>query len=255
MTSDASATTRDEPARAIALEGAFNLRDLGGYRTRDGATTRWRRVLRADGPERLTERDRTTLLQLGVGTVIDLRNGGEGGPGVWPTVSGGEYHRLPLFDIVPDERPMDPVVTAQDLGLRYLYRLETAGPQLSRALTLIAERLDRPTLFHCAAGKDRTGILAAALLQVLGVDDETIIEDYAITDAAHRRKIQTVLANPMPFDVDYDSFPAILKGAHPDVMATFLRFAAERHGSVAQFLETEGLSTSDVVRLRAGLLE
>lgn len=254
MTSDAS-IAREQPERAIALEGAFNLRDLGGYRTVEGATVRWRRVFRADGPERLTDRDRALLTALDVGTVIDLRNGGEGGPGAWPLANGGEYHRLPLFDIVPDEGPLEPVVTAQDLGMRYLYRLETAAPQFSRALALIADRQNRPALFHCAAGKDRTGILAAALLQILGVDDATIIDDYALTDAAHRRKINIVMANPQPFDVDYDSFPAILKGADPEVMASLLHYAAERHGSVAQFLTTAGLPPSVIVTLREGLLE
>ena len=254
MTFDAAAAIGDRD-RCITLEGAFNLRDIGGYQNVDGSRVRWRRVLRADAPERLTFADRARLAALSIGTVIDLRNSGEGGPGAWPISSAGRRFSLPLFDIVPEEGPLPRVIDALDLATRYLYRLETASQQLNTAVTLIAERDDAPALFHCAAGKDRTGILAAALLQMLGVPDSTIVDDYALSDTGHRRKIEAVSAAPLPFDADYSTFPEILKGAEGQVMAEFLRLTAAKHGSVATFLTTCGLPASVPERLRTYLLE
>jgi len=241
--------------RFIDLHGAFNVRDLGGYPGAGGATVRWRRVFRADGPERLTHRDRDVVDGLGIGTVIDLRSAREGSGAVWEPAQGGSRHTFSVIDVLPDYATLPPLHRPEDLGARYLVRFENGGAALVDAVRLIAGNLDAPVLFHCAAGKDRTGILAAVLLEALGVPDEVVVEDYALSHEPHHRKIAVVQADPRPGDSDYAAMPEVLKGARPEAMATFLRLVRERHGSLVDGLRGAGLSDETVERLREGLLE
>ncbi|RYG94163.1 MAG: tyrosine-protein phosphatase, partial [Alphaproteobacteria bacterium] len=164
--------------RHLPVVGTYNVRDLGGYRAAMGET-RWRRVLRADGLHRLDDAGMAVLVGEGVTTVIDLRhadelahqpNPFEGNPAV-------RYHNVSLFDqLSPTPKP------GGDLLLD-LYKLALAERQdaIAAVLTTIAEAPEGVVLFHCTAGKDRTGIVAALLLGLVGVDADMIVEDYALT--------------------------------------------------------------------------
>ncbi len=176
--------------RAIALEGANNVRDLGGYETRDGRRVRWRRLFRADGLHRLTEEDGRRLAALGVEAALDLRYGPE---------RAAEPARLPAsvasVHIGLAEPPGASLLETMEMGgvasartaAAWLTRSYADYPaRYARACGTILRRLaeaDAPALlFHCTAGKDRTGFASAVVLETLGVPRATVLEDYLLTN-------------------------------------------------------------------------
>ena len=186
--------TMDTTGRLVDLEGTCNFRDLGGYRSADGRTVRWGRLYRSDALHQLTPADLDVLRGLGLRTVVDLRTEREvhrSGPG--PLVAEGvDVHHLAVVKegvrgegapdgTEPGEAVAAPAPAGDDLAERYLWYLEVGGDAIARALALFAEPGRLPVVFHCAAGKDRTGVLAAIVLELLGVDRAAIVADYVIT--------------------------------------------------------------------------
>lgn len=172
--------------RHICLDGPGNFRDIGGYRTGAGQRVRWRRVFRSDGLETLSPRDRRVVVEeLRIGVVIDLRSSREAAErGTFPVGTGAEVVAVrlcpnPVFDDVA--RVVEEAGAGRPDGFRMAhlltYMIETCSDRLVGALRLLAE-VEEPVVFHCAAGKDRTGLLAALLLGVLGVDEADILDDY-----------------------------------------------------------------------------
>lgn len=242
--------------RWIPLEGCHNLRDLGGYPTRDGRRLRWQRLYRADALGGLTPADILRLRdELRISSVIDLRHAREcERNGVAPIVDDEAVRllHLPLNrDNVPDD---DPVPDLDDLGTVYLWIARGVGPVLARVLTAIAADEATPLVFHCAAGKDRTGIVAATLLDLLGVPDELIVADYALTElvAAGVRPEDRAAAFTLYRE---QGAPPEALNARPEHMERFLAGMREAHGSLRDYLAPFGLSDAVVERLRARLLE
>lgn len=171
--------------RRITLEGAFNFRDLGGYPAADGRSIAWRRLFRSDGLSRLTADDLVRLVDLGIATVIDLRTAGERERESMPE---GPFtpavHHLPMMDVLPSEDELVSWVDEDFLIGRYSQMLDDGAGAIGEAVRVLSAPGAVPGLFHCAAGKDRTGILAAVVLGVLGVPDDVIAEDYALSQAA-----------------------------------------------------------------------
>ena len=178
----------------IDLEGAVNVRDVGGLPTVDGRATRAGVLLRADNLQGLTPGDVARLTQdLGVRTVLDLRTGREveqEGPGPLRATDVVHHHvsRIPeppgesareeIYRAVP-HRPDRAGATPTDMTGYYVGYLEDAPQNLARALRLLAEPSTGPALVHCAAGKDRTGVVVALALSLAGVRREAVVADYA----------------------------------------------------------------------------
>ena len=200
----------------IELEGAVNARDVGGLPTIDGRTTRPGVLLRSDNLQDLTPADVTRLVdELGLQTVVDLRSTGEvhlAGPG--PLKGAGLTHHhlslIPEWDGEPDEAEVERAldVTAHestgeahvderavpgslpqlqvhaeerdptDLGDHYLGYVRDAPGGVASALKVLADPGSGPTLVHCAAGKDRTGVIVALALSLAGVTRDAVVADY-----------------------------------------------------------------------------
>ncbi|MGK4585567.1 tyrosine-protein phosphatase [Kitasatospora sp. HPMI-4] len=216
--------------RDIEFDRLHNFRDLGGYRTEDGRTVRWGSLYRSDSLAKLaSESDRERFLGLGIRTVIDLRYPWEiESRGRVPEGLGVEYHNLSIEHRPYDQAALGPEVdTATFLAERYAEVAEDGVEELRRALEVIAGA-DGPLVFHCASGKDRTGIVAALVLGLLGVPEETIVADFALTGLATERLIADWRAgNPgrEPNWPGYGRAPA-------ELMRLFLAELAARHGSV-----------------------
>lgn len=240
----------------MPLEGCHNLRDLGGYPTRDGRRLRWRQLYRADALGRLTPADTQLLREsFGIRSVIDLRHAREQQRNGIAAIADGEAVRLlhlPLNrENVPDD---DPVPDMDDLGTVYLWIARGVGPVLARTISAMAHDEAMPLIFHCAAGKDRTGIVAATLLDLLGVPDELIVADYALTElvAAGARPEDRAAAFTLYRE---QGAPPEALNARPEHMQRFLEGMRDLHGSLRDYLAPFGLSDAVVDRLRARLLE
>jgi protein-tyrosine phosphatase len=165
--------------RHLDWDGCWNLRDLGGLPTRHGRITRWRSVIRGDGVGRLSDQGWRDLRDYGIRTVIDLRNAWEIRPDLGRRPSDVTTLHLPLDDEADEEFWSD-VRTNQLDGSPLYYRpfLDRKPQQAAAVLTAIAEAPDGGVLFHCAAGRDRTGLVSLLLLMLADVEVDHIVADY-----------------------------------------------------------------------------
>lgn len=196
--SSANLNKLGQPERVVPLEGTINFRDLGGYQTNNGQLTAWRRIYRAASLGNLTVSDRTLLADLDIVNDIDLRSPSEQASypdQVWET-----QHLIanPLYPTTGFERVVNnhrarrifrrhreiPKID-NPIGNIYQNILLTKHSQQGFAKTfqvLLSMTPEQATVFHCAAGKDRTGMTAAIILMALNVPDQTIIQDYLLTN-------------------------------------------------------------------------
>ncbi len=241
--------------RRLDVEGCNNFRDLGGYPTANGQTLRWRALFRADGLHHLTPRGIATLRdELGIREVIDLRSSGEialDGRGLLDEEE-IRIHHVPLFDgeITTEQRQQADDFT---LGDRYVMLLRFAPGPIARVVETLAAA-DAPAVFHCAAGKDRTGVLSAVILGALGVRDELIVADYAATreglDAVIERLMQSEGYREM-----FAALPPDTLHAEPETMLALLDRVRQDHGSMRGYLQQAGVDDGVVERLAARLLD
>jgi protein-tyrosine phosphatase len=243
------------PARTLEFEGCVNFRDLGGYRTGDGRTVAWRRLFRADGLNKLTPADRAQLVDLGLATVIDLRTLDEAEQrGSFPVDDVPvRYVGLPLTDVLPATEDLPEWKEATYVATRYGAMVSEGGPVLTEAIGVLASGGSLPAVMHCSAGKDRTGVLSALVLAFLGVPDESIVEDYALSAAAMERLLERLMAEyPEAADQVAKYAPAILHVV-PETMEQFLASLHDEYGSYEELAAALDV-TDDVVRLRSTLL-
>lgn len=242
-------------ARHLALDGVFNFRDLGGYRTADGRFLVWRRLYRADGLHRLSEDGIRAFEGLGVRTVLDLRTPGEvGQDGI---VAGGglgvDHHHVPLLDRTWSREQVTDHPTHELVASLYLDMLDTGAERFARAVELLASGDRYPVVFHCTAGKDRTGVLAAVLLAALGVPDEDVVADYVLSRIAVDRWLSWYRA-----EHPGEELPPGAQGmidSSPETMRAFLAGLRERHGSPRGYVESLPVGDGTVAALEELLLE
>ena len=212
------------PLRRLELERAWNFRDLGGYQARDGRSIRWRRLFRADGLDRLTDADLRQIEMLGLRTVIDLRTADEVARSrLGPTAGDPAWHHLPLLDVLPPQEEYEAWARASYVAEQYLAMMDAASGSVAAFLTLVCNPDAYPVVFHCFAGKDRTGILTALVLGLLGVPDADIAEDYALSQAAMHHLLAWLRAEAGENAVELESRSAAIVAAEPAAMAAFLQ--------------------------------
>jgi protein-tyrosine phosphatase len=169
--------------RRLPFEGVTNFRDLGGYRTASGGRTRWGQVFRADALHHLTRADQVAFHGLGLRVVYDLRSQEEREREPNPV----ESRELALLGPRPHAEPPDRssyqrrIDGERMMHEQYVAMLATAGPRFGGLLSGLAEPDALPAVFHCAAGKDRTGMTAALLLSWLDVERDAVLDDYELT--------------------------------------------------------------------------
>ncbi|MGC5010028.1 tyrosine-protein phosphatase [Streptosporangium sp. DT93] len=198
--------------RHIEFARLHNFRDVGGYLTDEGLQVRWRRLYRSASLHLLSGDDLDRFDELGVRTVIDLRHPEEiDRRGRAP--HGPSYHNLSVehrFWNVRDDYSPDAGL-ARFFTDRYLEVSRDGWAELATALTVIADAGNAPVVVHCAAGKDRTGVLVALVLRLLGVPEEDVVTDYALTGLARSRMVayweETHPGEPLPW-AGYGEAPA-----------------------------------------------
>jgi protein tyrosine/serine phosphatase len=230
---------------AIAFARIFNFRDLGGYRASDGRVVAQRRLFRSDDLSRLTIEDTARFAALGIRTVVDLRRPTEIAElGRIPEFAGVDYRHVHLVHQLWPQS--DQTETAQRVAYlvdRYRDMSVEAGDGIGVALRLVAEADAAPLVVHCIAGKDRTGVVAALTLSLLGVDDDTIAADYALTEAAdHALRVQL------------GKDPSRISVSPPEAMLAFLAGLRATHGSVEAYVKGIGVTDDHIEAMRNHLL-
>lgn len=246
-------TSSDKPVRLIGLAGTVNFRDIGGYPTKDGRSVRWETLFRADSLNRLTSGDHAEIRRLGIATVIDLRTTAEVEEGHFDDkATPVDFLHLPLMESVPD-----PEAFRTQPGLlasTYVTMLEDAGHHVASAIEALAAPDSLPAIVHCTAGKDRTGVLVALILGLLGVDDELIIEDYALSSKS-MHQLKERLAERYPDAADEILAADEVFSAAPENMEYLLSTIRERWGTTEDLAIDLEISEQTISQLRDALLE
>jgi protein-tyrosine phosphatase len=245
----------------IELDGAANARDLGGLPTVDGRHTRPGVLLRSDNLQDLSAQDIATLRSGGLGTVLDLRTSAEvelTGPGPLKATDVKHLH----LDLIPHGFEGQPAASraipdedAPDHAMDHFYidYVRDAPDHVATALRTIADPNAGAVLVHCAAGKDRTGVIVALALSLVGVRRDAVVADYARTDeriaAVRERLLNTELYGPEMAKRTIDSMRP-----HADNMERFLDRIDREYGGTHGFAMTVGVDEETVARLSRRLL-
>ncbi|MEU8037845.1 tyrosine-protein phosphatase [Streptosporangium sp. NPDC049078] len=259
--------------RWIDLEGAVNVRDLGGLATVDGGTTRFGRIYRSDNLQGLTGRDvRQLVTALKLRNVVDLRSGPEvrlEGPGPLTKVPEVNIHHHTLFaeggvytDVEADTIEADKVLPwteerlEEDLaelrvtGFYYGYLRDRPDSVLAALRALALD--EGAAIVHCAAGKDRTGVVCALALEVAGATREAIVADYVAT-GDRLEGILARLRSSTTYRADLDTRPADDHRPRSEYIERFLSVLDDRFGGPLEWLASHGWSEGDSRLLRARL--
>src|SRR3954453_12637455 len=243
----------DSTAQRIPIAGTYNFRDVGGYPA-EGGVTRVGKLYRADALGRLGAQGREGLRGLGVRIVIDLRDDFEV-QGLPDDLEGldVEVLWLPVFE--------GSGASASTVGATLVHLYDKIVFQhtevIVRALREIADTGDEPVVVHCTAGKDRTGIVVALALLAVGVDRETVVDDYALTEANLEGPwLEGMLELVRGYGVDVTPDLRIILGGSPrEALETTIDRIEERHGSIRQYLLAAGLDEFELAKLRSVLVE
>jgi protein-tyrosine phosphatase len=246
-------------SREIKFEGVLNFRDLGGYRAQDGRTIAWRHVFRSGELPNMTERDAIKLKEeLKIVTVIDLRSSDrqeKTGAGLL-SQTGIKIISVPcnmVTDVdIKTRKTETESHSSLEEALNYRMSLRNYSQSLIEALDIIADRENHPVVFHCNAGKERSGMLAALLLSVLGVIEKDIIDDYVLTDQYMKAFIARWNSDTETGDIL--DLPAYQLRATPESMVVFLKALKKDFGSAEGYLKNYGADKMLVKRLENVLL-
>jgi protein-tyrosine phosphatase len=238
--------------RHIPFERVYNFRDLGGYPTRDGRVVRWRRLFRSGELQRMSAEEAEACRQtLRIATVIDFRSEDEAsdprGFGALCTEPARRFH-FPMGNA----RSKYEARESGHWEPEYVAMLDGYGDRWAGAVRLLADEATYPAVFHCVTGKDRTGVMAALVLDVLGVAEEAILRDYAVSQEHMELLVQRLRATGA-IKPDEPANPAL--GVSAPAMAEMLHTLRERYGSARAFLGTHGLEADVFDRMEALLLE
>jgi len=237
--------------RHVTFERLHNFRDLGGYRTESGDQVLTGAVFRADSLGKLSGADWEKFLGLGVATVIDLRYPWEiENKGRVPEAERFQYHNLSIEHRPYDQAAIDPDVNPwRFLADRFAEVIEDGADEIRQVIEHLASA-PGPVVFHCTSGKDRTGLIAAFTLTLLGVPRSEVLADFALTELATERLAADWRAANPERELRWPSYgraPAI-------VMDLVFADLEARYGSVEEYLTSAGLSVETVEQLRERLL-
>ena len=237
------------PQRRIELPGLHNLRDLGGYPTAGGqdAVIPWHTLYRSDALHQLDDAGFRALAGLRLRTIVDLRTHVEAE--IAPTPLDGLTARHTHISILGGDLESLP----QNLDGIYAYMIDECGAAVAEAIKPLCAEQGLPALVHCSAGKDRTGVVIALVLAVLGVPDEIIAADYALSGGYLDPRNVSAISQLQASAGISEELSAELLASPPRLILAALARARTSHGSAEGYLMAHGLSRADLAALRAAL--
>jgi protein-tyrosine phosphatase len=257
--------------RVIHLEGTANTRDIGGYLTSDLSTLRWGQIIRSENLSRLTDNDFQKLEEIGVKTVIDLRTNKEHdrSPTVWLGDHSPQFFHFPVgdssnewFNATRKMMKRNKFTEEQSSALMvdgYRMIVEEGPPSYKKVMEVVLDQSNWPILIHCNAGKDRAGVAVTLILEALGVDRETIMEEFLLTNEIARIEEKSVLLAKQGKKQRRNGkgpsasawFPII--GVQPEMLEAFYTSVDDKYGSMDAFLNEMGVDQEARRTLAASL--
>lgn len=245
--------------RAIALEGAVNFRDLGGYATRDGRQVKWGKIYRSADISKLSDKDVEILSSLNIKMVCDLRGEKEAAASPDKQIPGADRILLAAGSENVGVGNFTKYLTTSPRADSMIRSFYTRTDHLTAKYKPMFDQLlsleeDRALMFHCTAGKDRTGVGAALILYALGVSEEDIITDYELTNeyrkALNERTIKLMTSQGVP-----ENAARIVMAAKKEYLKAAFESIAAKYGSLDNFLTHEiGLGAEQWIRLKSKFL-
>ena len=247
-------------SRVLPWEDSSNTRDMGGYRLGDGKHLRWRALVRSETLCHLTAKGQQSLVDYGIRTVIDLRFQYEldHEPNPFAARKPSTSEKVDYFHISLD-RDQDMVWVegmnpAESMSRMYCQILESNRNHVTKVLTTIAHARPGGVVFHCFVGKDRTGLIAALILGLLGASADIIAADYEMSEPLLARRVEKILAKPnLPRD-QIGLYRAQFS-AYPESMMRTLAYLDEKYGGISGYLLTTDVQQEVIDRLRERLVE
>jgi protein-tyrosine phosphatase len=240
----------------VPFVGVFNFRDLGGYPTDDGRTTRWDRLYRSDALHDITKDDLELFRSLRIASIVDLRNADEvtrTGLGLLARESIHFVNASVLSKTAIEGRAETPF-GADYLLERYLHYLDVGGDAFAQAIQEMARRDNYPMVFNCFFGKDRSGVLASLVLRCVGVERQAVIDDYVITSTVIDSILERLRRDPVHRDAIERSDPILFR-AEATTMSKFLDELEERHGGAREWALSAGVTAHQLEVLTEELVE
>lgn len=241
----------------LQIKGTYNVRDLGGYITEDGKTTKVGMLIRSGNLDKLPQASQQQVIDYGVRTIIDLRNEWEQRhyPNVFTVASQITYHNLPLLgDALTNNEAWqavkDDYVERHELYIKYL---EWHKSQIATIITTIVNA-DSATMFHCHAGKDRTGIITALLLSIVGICDTAIAQDYSLSSSEIAHLIAEWREYNLKNGHDMAQFERDVV-SKPQTIMSMMAYIKETYGTTAAYLQSCGVLDSTLTKLHQKFVE
>ncbi|KAK7052863.1 hypothetical protein VNI00_004182 [Paramarasmius palmivorus] len=250
----------------IAIQGVINARVVGGYKTSSPTSVKPVVLYRSGDPSHITEKGIEQLRTLGIRRIYDLRADSEisSYAAATPSIDGVEIVKTPIsqekvFDPATLVELMQKFETSELETFVDLYQniLELGGPAFETILKHLLDKPDEPCLVHCTAGKDRTGVLVALILMILGVDDKDIIEEYSLTTIGLEPALPALIERFKKNNVYRDNWEGAMNmgSSRPETMAAVLKMIRERYGGAEGYLKSHtSLDDNDIQHLRQNLL-
>lgn len=245
--------------RLLTWDGCVNTRDLGGLPLREGGTTQYGRVIRSDNVRHLTPRGWVQLAAHGVTTVVDLRfdeeRAGDDEPpdgigvvGVSLFGAHDPQEARRVYGLL--QKAAD---AAEATGILYADTLDTRRASVAAAVEAVARAPQGAVVVHCFVGKDRTGIVTALLLDLAGVEEDAIVEDYGLTEGRVGSLVDDWIAEAD--DPHERAYRERISGAPRAAMRSMLAELRTRHGDAHAYLRSAGVSTRDLERAQRRLVD
>lgn len=243
--------TPQTPVRRLPLEGSPNTRDLGGYPC-TGGTTRWGSFLRSSNTSKMTAQDLDALRAYGVDTALDLRSEEERSraPSALEDAPGFEGHHVSLLDQLNSSH-FEGDLPGSMSGL-YISLLDNSAKDIARVFSILAAAKGG-ALFHCAAGKDRTGVVAMLLLKLAGVSNADVEADYAATEIYMRPVFTHQLDEIRKAGVK--NVPEYGFRSIPESMRRAVQHLEENYGTARQYLQKAGVTEAELATLHEKMVQ
>jgi len=236
--------------REVGWDGCSNARDLGGLPTEQGGVTRYGALYRSEHPGRLTAAGLQALRESGITRIVDLRSADEVAQNPSPLADDPAYRLVSLID--PTMEPQRDPAAERSMSDVYRGSVDRNGRTIAAALTVVADAPPGGVLVHCFAGKDRTGILVAIMLRLVGVPVDPIVEDYALSASC----LGELFADQLR-EADEATHERLRAGQQspPEAILAVLDHLDGAHGGVHRYVRRHGVTDGEVAALRERLLE